>query len=185
MADAAPAIIARVATTAEILSRVATRPTWADVSLTTLRQNFRTVQKHVGTAVTVCAVVKADAYGHGAVECSKSLEAEGAKWLGVTSLDEAIPLRDAGVRANILLMTGFWRGEEAEIVRMHLTPTVWEPSQMESLDKAAAGCRHRSASGGAQCFALGEASHRRRAVHSSGIVRDHGCAIGGRAGTQF
>jgi alanine racemase len=128
-----------VATTAEILSRAATRPTWADVSLTTLRQNFRTVQKHVSAAVTVCAVVKADAYGHGAVECSKSLEAEGAKWLGVTSLDEAIPLRDAGVRANILLMTGFWRGEEGEIVRLHLTPTVWEPSQIESLDKAAAG----------------------------------------------
>jgi alanine racemase len=128
-----------VATTAEILSRAATRPTWADVSLTTLRQNFRTVQKHVGAAVTVCAVVKADAYGHGAVECSKSLEAEGAKWLGVTSLDEAIPLRDAGVRANILLMTGFWRGEEGEIVRLHLTPTVWEPSQIESLDKAASG----------------------------------------------
>jgi alanine racemase len=128
-----------VATTAEIVSRAATRPTWADVSLTTLRQNFRTVQKHVSAAVTVCAVVKADAYGHGAVECSKSLEAEGAKWLGVTSLDEAIPLREAGVRANVLLMTGFWRGEEGEIVRLHLTPTVWEPSQIESLDKAAAG----------------------------------------------
>jgi alanine racemase len=128
-----------VATTAEILSRVATRPTWADVSLTTLRQNFRTLQKHVGSAVTVCAVVKADAYGHGAVECSKALEAEGAKWLGVTSLDEAIPLRDAGVRANILLMTGFWRGEEAEIVRLHLTPTAWEPWQIESLNKAAEG----------------------------------------------
>jgi len=127
-----------VATTAEILSRAATRPTWADVSLTTLRQNFRTVQKHVGSAVTVCAVVKADAYGHGAVECSKALEAEGAKWLGVTSLDEAIPLRESGVRANILLMTGFWRGEEAEIVRLRLTPTVWEPGQIESLDKAAA-----------------------------------------------
>ena len=127
-----------MATTAEILSRAATRPTWADVSLATLRQNFRTVQKHVGAAVTVCAVVKADAYGHGALECSKALESEGAKWLGVTSLDEAIPLRDAGLRANILLMTGFWRGEESEIVRLHLTPTVWEPWQIESLDKAAA-----------------------------------------------
>lgn len=127
-----------MATTAEILSRAATRPTWADVSLATLRQNFRTVQKHVGAAVTVCAVVKADAYGHGALECSKALEAEGAKWLGVTSLDEAIPLRDAGVRADILLMTGFWRGEETEIVRLHLTPTVWEPWQIESLDSAAA-----------------------------------------------
>ena len=135
---AGPAIIAKVATTAEILSRVATRPTWAEVSLTTLRQNFRTVQKHVGANVTVCAVVKADAYGHGAVECSRALEAEGAKWLGVTSLDEAIPLREAGVRANILLMTGFWRGEESEIIRLHLTPTVWEPWHIETLETAAA-----------------------------------------------
>jgi len=117
---------------------VATRPTWAEVSLTTLRQNFRTVQKHVGASVTVCAVVKADAYGHGAVECARALEAEGAKWLGVTSLDEAIPLREAGVRANILLMTGFWRGEEAEIIRLHLTPTVWEPWHIETLETAAA-----------------------------------------------
>ena len=117
---------------------MATRPTWAKVSLSTLRQNFRTVQKHVGANVTVCAVVKADAYGHGAVECSRALEAEGAKWLGVTSLDEAIPLREAGVRANILLMTGFWRGEESEIVRLHLTPTIWEPWHIESLDGAAA-----------------------------------------------
>jgi alanine racemase len=128
-----------VATTAEILSRAATRPTWADISLATLRQNFRTVQKHVGSAVTVCAVVKADAYGHGAVECSRALEGQGAKWLGVTSLDEAIPLRDAGIQSNILLMTGFWRGEEAEIIRLQLTPTVWELWQIESLDKAAAG----------------------------------------------
>jgi alanine racemase len=127
-----------VATTAEILSRVATRPTWAEVSLTTLRQNFRTVQKHVGASVTVCAVVKAGAYGHGAVECSRALEAEGAHWLGVTSLDEAIPLRDAGIGSNILLMTGFWRGEENEIVRLRLSPTVWEPWQIESLDAAAA-----------------------------------------------
>lgn len=85
----------------------------------------------------MCAVVKADAYGHGAIECSRALEAEGARWLGVTSLDEAIPLRDAGISGNILLMTGFWRGEESEIVRLHLTPTVWEQWQIESLDRAA------------------------------------------------
>jgi alanine racemase len=127
-----------VATTAEILSRVATRPTWAEVALTTLRQNFRTVQKHVGANVTVCAVVKADAYGHGAVECSRALEAEGARWLGVTSLDEAIPLHEAGIRSSILLMTGFWRGEESEIVRLGLTPTVWELWHIEALEAAAA-----------------------------------------------
>jgi len=117
---------------------VATRPTWAEVSLGTLRQNFRTVVKHAGAGVTVCAVVKADAYGHGAVECSRALQAEGATWLGVTSLDEAIPLREAGIESRILLMTGFWRGEEGEIVRLRLTPTVWEPWHIESLETAAA-----------------------------------------------
>jgi alanine racemase len=121
----------------EILNRTATRPTWAEVSLANLRHNFRVVQRHTGAGVTICAVVKADAYGHGALECARALEAEGATWLGVTSLDEAIPLRDGGVRAEILLMTGFWRGEEEELVRLQLTPTVWEPSQIESLDKAA------------------------------------------------
>lgn len=119
--------------------RHATRPTWAEVSLESLRHNFRVTQQHVGKGVTICAVVKADAYGHGAVACSKALEAEGANWLGVTSLDEAIPLREAGIRARILIMTGFWRGEEEEIVRLGLTPTVWEPWHFEALEKAAAG----------------------------------------------
>ncbi len=124
--------------TAEILKRTATRPTWAQVSLENLRYNFGAVQRHIGAGITVCAVVKADAYGHGASECAKALEEEGARWLGVTSLDEAIPLRDAGIRTRILLMTGFWRGEEEEIIRLQLTPTVWEPGQVELLEKAAA-----------------------------------------------
>ena len=124
--------------TAEIVRRVATRPTWAEVSLANLRYNFRSVQSHVGPGVTVCAVVKADAYGHGALECARTLEEEGATWLGVTSLDEAIPLRDGGLRANILLMTGFWRGEEEENIRLRLTPTVWECEQIDQLERAAA-----------------------------------------------
>jgi alanine racemase len=123
--------------TIELAKRVATRPTWAEVSLSTLRQNFRVVQQHIGAGVNVCAVVKADAYGHGAVECSRALEQEGARWFGVTSLDEAIPLREAGIQGRILLLTGFWRGEEEEIVRLRLTPTVWEPGQIELLESAA------------------------------------------------
>ncbi len=123
--------------TVELAKRVATRPTWAEVSLSALRQNFRTVQQHVGKDVTICAVVKADAYGHGAVECSRALEDEGARWFSVTSLDEAIPLREAGIRGRILLLTGFWRGEEEEIVHLKLTPTVWEPEQIALLEKAA------------------------------------------------
>ncbi len=124
--------------TLEIVKRAATRPTWAEVSLGNLRYNFGVVQRHLGPGVTVCAVVKADAYGHGATECARSLEEEGARWLGVTSLDEAIPLRDAGIQVRILLLTGFWRGEEEEIIRLRLTPTVWEPGQVELLGKAAA-----------------------------------------------
>ena len=125
--------------TAEILKRTATRPTWAQVSLANLRYNFAAVQRHIGAGITVCAVVKADAYGHGATECARALEEEGARWLGVTSLDEAIPLRDAGIRTRILLMTGFWRGEEEEIIRLQLTPTVWERGQVDLMEKAAAG----------------------------------------------
>lgn len=117
--------------------RSATRPTWADVSLSALRHNFRTVQAHVGAEVEICSVVKADAYGHGAIECARALEQEGATWFGVTSLDEAIPLREAGIAGRILLMTGFWRGEEEEIARLGLTPTIWEPGQIELLEKAA------------------------------------------------
>ncbi len=117
--------------------RVATRPTCAEVSLSRLRGNFRAIRQHAGTAVTVCAVVKADGYGHGAVECALALQKEGARWLGVTSLDEAIPLREAGIETRILLMTGFWPGEESEIIRLQLTPTVWEAAQINSLQKAA------------------------------------------------
>lgn len=124
--------------TIEIAKRAVTRPTWAEVSLSALRQNYRTVADYVGSAVTICAVVKADAYGHGAIECSLALEQEGASWLGVTSLDEAIPLREEGIGTRILLMTGFWRGEEEEIVRLRLTPTVWEVGQIELIERAAA-----------------------------------------------
>jgi len=91
----------------------------------------------VGPRVTVCAVIKADAYGHGATPCALSLESAGAKWLGVTTTDEGMPLRSAGVRSRILLMTGFWRGEEDEVVRQNLTATVWEPWHVEVLSDAA------------------------------------------------
>ncbi len=123
--------------TIEIAKRAATRPTWAEVSLRTLRENYRTIRDYVGPGVTVCAVVKAYAYGHGAVECAKALQDEGATWLGVTSLDEAIPLREEGIDTRILLMTGFWRGEEEEVVRLGLTPTLWEIAHVELMEKAA------------------------------------------------
>ncbi len=111
--------------------------TWAEVSLKSLADNFHAVQKHVGDAVTICAVVKADGYGHGAVESARALESEGAKWLGVTDAAEGWALRGAGTKARILLMTGIWKGEEDGIVAQNLTPTVWEPWHIELLERAA------------------------------------------------
>jgi alanine racemase len=113
------------------------RPTWVEVSLAKLRQNFRNIQQHVGKDVAVCAVVKADAYGHGAVQCARALEQEGTSWLGVTSTEEGVCLRGAGVAPRVLLMTGYWQGEEEEVVNHNLTPLVWERWHVDSLAKAA------------------------------------------------
>lgn len=113
-------------------------PTWAEVSLSALRRNFRAVKKLVGDNVSICAVVKADAYGHGSPACAQALEAEGAPWFGVTGTEEAMALRRAGIKSRLLLMTGIWKGEEDEVVANSLTPVVWEPWHVERLDKAAA-----------------------------------------------
>ena len=118
-----------------------TRPTWAEVSLSALRNNFRAIQNHVGPEVTVCAVVKADAYGHGAIECARALEADGAKWFGVTTTEEGIRLRQAGIAGRILLMTGVWRGEEEAVIEHRLTPAVWQEQNLVRLGGAAAKLR--------------------------------------------
>jgi alanine racemase len=123
--------------TLDVEPRQSARPTWAEISLSALRENFRAVQTYVGSQVIACAVIKADAYGHGATPCALALEAEGAKWFGVTTTDEGVPLRAGGLRGRILLMTGFWRGEEHEVVRQKLTATVWEPWHVEALNRSA------------------------------------------------
>ena len=123
--------------TLDVEPRLSARPTWAEISLSALRENFRQVQQHIGPNVITCAVIKADAYGHGATPCALALEAEGTKWFGVTTTDEGVPLRVAGLRGRILLMTGFWRGEEEEVIRRKLTATVWEPWHVELLNQAA------------------------------------------------
>ena len=113
------------------------RPTWAEISLTALRHNFRTIQDYVAPEAAVCCVVKADAYGHGAVECARALEREGALWFGVSSTDEGVCLRRSGISGRILLMSGFWRGEEEAIVEHDLTAAVWDWNHIELLEEAA------------------------------------------------
>ena len=113
------------------------RPTWAEISLTALRHNFRIVQDFVAPSATVLAVVKADAYGHGAAESARALETEGAHWFGVSSTEEGVCLRQAGITGRILLMSGFWRGEEQAILENNLTAAVWDRGQVEVLEDAA------------------------------------------------
>jgi len=105
--------------------------------LTALRHNFRTVLSYVKPEADVCAVIKSDAYGHGAVACSLALQREGAKWFAVTGVEDGVLLREAGVTGRILLLTGFFRGQEEQVVRHDLTPAVWHWNHLELLENAA------------------------------------------------
>jgi len=126
-------------------SRIETRPNWAEVSLSALRHNFRLLQQHVGAEVTICAVVKCNAYGHGVEECAPALEQAGAKWFGVTSTDEGIVLRDCGITSRILVLCGLYPGEEEEALRHSLTPAVFRLDQVETLAQAASRMGQRAA----------------------------------------
>jgi alanine racemase len=97
---------------------------WVEVSLSAIRDNFRAVQNLVGESIDVMPVVKADAYRHGAVEVSRALEAEGARWLAVSNVEEGIALREASIRARILVMADFLPGERAALAEYHLTPVI-------------------------------------------------------------
>ena len=92
----------------------------------------------MGVNVTICAVVKCNAYGHGVEECAPALEQEGAKWFGVTSTDEGIVLREAGVTGRILVMCGLYPGEEEDALRHHLTPAVFRLEDAQAIAKTAA-----------------------------------------------
>lgn len=79
------------------------RHVWAEIDLDTLRHNFRIIRQQAA-GLPLCAVVKADAYGHGAVRCARVLAEEGAAWLAVSCLAEALELRRAGQKLPILIL---------------------------------------------------------------------------------
>jgi alanine racemase len=97
---------------------------WVEVSRSAIRGNFRAVQNVVGPSIDVMPVVKADAYRHGAVEVSRALEAEGARWLAVSNVEEGIALREAGIHARILVMADFLPDERPALAQYHLTPVI-------------------------------------------------------------
>jgi alanine racemase len=101
----------------------ALRPAWVDVDLEALEHNLRALRERISPAKPM-AVVKADAYGHGAVGVSRALEAAGVDWLGVALLEEGAEIRRAGVRLPILVL-GTARPSKISLYRRFgLTPTV-------------------------------------------------------------
>jgi alanine racemase len=113
------------------------RPTWAEINLNNLAHNFRVMKEAVGKEVAIMPAVKADAYGHGAVECARALATEGADWFGVALPEEGLKLRDAGISKPILSLGGFWDGQEALLVEHKITPVVFRLDLLEKLNAAA------------------------------------------------
>ena len=113
------------------------RPTWAEISLPSLRYNFRRLERHVAPQAALMAVLKANAYGHGAVECARALHEEGAQWFGVALVEEGVELRLAGISQKIFCLGGLSSGQGAQIVDMELTPAVFRWDQAVELDDLA------------------------------------------------
>jgi alanine racemase len=121
------------------------RPVWAEIRLGALERNLRAIQKHIGAQRKIMAVVKAFAYGHGAVPVTKALAKAGAHWFAVTSTAEGVELREGGVRQPILVLTGLWPGDEKRLLQHRLTPSITRVEQLAQLERAAVKLRVRTA----------------------------------------
>src|SRR5262249_24850154 len=109
------------------------------ISREQVAQNYRAVRTLVGPNVEVAGVVKADAYGHGALEVSRVLVSEGACWLAVSSVDEGVQLRRGGItEPHILVMGGFLPYEAEALVEFGLTPALHSLDQIGQFDRLAA-----------------------------------------------
>ena len=100
------------------------RRTWAEIDLDALAHNYRTLRDRVGPEVKFLGVVKADAYGHGAVQVSRILQALGADYLAVSSIDEATELRCNGITMPILILGHTPREQVGRLIDLHITQAV-------------------------------------------------------------
>ena len=118
----------------------AVRPTFAEIDLDAVRANYAAVARHVDGpgAPRVIAVVKANAYGHGAVPVARALETAGAGMLACADIEEAVTLRGGGVRAPILVFGALGVSDLDGVFTHGLTPTVSSPFAARALGDAAA-----------------------------------------------
>lgn len=111
----------------------ASRPAQVIVDLDVLRANLELLRRHAGPAAFM-AVVKADAYGHGARRLGPVLEAAGVSWFGVALVEEGIALRDIGVRGRILVLSPVYESQRRLAIEHGLTPTVSSLQQLREWD---------------------------------------------------
>ena len=113
------------------------RPTVGEVDLGALEFNYRQIQKRIPEGVKLLAVVKADAYGHGAIPVSLKLEKLGVEYLGVAIPEEGVELRRGGVKAPILVLGGIFGREVDQIFRFRLTPVIFRKDSLKLLSREA------------------------------------------------
>ena len=112
------------------------RPTWVEISLSRLRGNCARVLALAGSR-QVMAVIKADAYGHGAVPVAKCLAACGVYGFGVATVEEALELRAAGIEQPILLLGGLYMSDPAHLIEYRLTPSVSSTARLDTYAECA------------------------------------------------
>jgi alanine racemase len=109
--------------------------TWVEISLDRLVRNYGNIRSSVGPSVAVAGIVKANAYGHGAVPVSRALVAAGAQWLGVSNTAEGVELRRAGLGVRILVLGGVLPFERAGIMENNLTPVLHSLAELREWDE--------------------------------------------------
>ena len=109
---------------------------YAEISRSRIAENFLAARTAAGPRADVIAVVKANAYGHGAIEVSRVLCAGGAKWLAVSSVDEGVALREAGIESSILVMAGVMRWETDATRHYRLTPVAHSLDDLRAFDES-------------------------------------------------
>ena len=113
------------------------RPTWAEIDLAAVSHNARYFKARLSAATRLCAVVKADGYGHGAAAVARAALAAGADHLAVAVVDEALSLREAGFTEPILILGYTPPGAAALVAAQRLTQTIYDLEQAKALAAAA------------------------------------------------
>jgi alanine racemase len=114
-----------------------TRPCWVEIRTRALEENFRFLAGLASPHAELLAIVKANAYGHSLALCAPAVVHAGARWLGVTSVEEGIVARALCPGARALIIGGVFPGQAAAAIQFQLTPVAWEPWQLDELLAAA------------------------------------------------